>query len=160
MCCWPWQGQSISGLTLLSRASQIQEIVEGEPCKLIEAVAERIADDVLETHSLVNEVRIRIQKPQVAVTGILDSLGVPPWCAQTLCLSSDGEHALQAADLPGLQVLRSRDIAKSDLDQTRALPSWCTSAIVMVLTLEDSAEPCSLQLSEEPLLQVHGGCVA
>ena len=77
-------------------ASQIQDIVEGEPCKLIEAVAERIADDVFKTHSLVNDIEIRIQKPQVAVTGILDSLGTfcfwpdpPSLCPHALrrCLS-------------------------------------------------------------------------
>lgn len=56
--------------------SQIKSIVEGEPCKLVEAVAERIADTILESQSIVTQVHIRIQKPHVAVDGVLDFLGV------------------------------------------------------------------------------------
>ena len=49
--------------------------MEGEPCKLVEAVAERIADTILEEHPLVSSVHIRVQKPHVAVDGVLDFLG-------------------------------------------------------------------------------------
>ena len=50
--------------------------MEGAPCKLVEAVAERIADAIFEEHALVTGVQIRIQKPHVAVDGVLDFLGM------------------------------------------------------------------------------------
>jgi 7,8-dihydroneopterin aldolase/epimerase/oxygenase len=44
---------------------QVRSIVEGPPCNLIEAVAERIASAVLENHPLVESVRVKVAKPQV-----------------------------------------------------------------------------------------------
>ena len=54
----------------------IQEIVEGPPQQLIEAVAERIASKVLQDHPGVASVTVGISKPHVAVGGVLESLGV------------------------------------------------------------------------------------
>lgn len=44
---------------------QARTIVEGEPLNLTEAVAERIAAAVLERHTRVQSVRVRVQKPFV-----------------------------------------------------------------------------------------------
>jgi dihydroneopterin aldolase len=41
----------------------IQKIVEGEPFKLIEALAERIASELLHTYTSINEVTVRVIKP-------------------------------------------------------------------------------------------------
>ncbi|AFH66021.1 dihydroneopterin aldolase [Paenibacillus caseinilyticus] len=41
----------------------IKGIVEGETFKLIEALAERIASEVLRTYTSINEITVRVQKP-------------------------------------------------------------------------------------------------
>lgn len=53
----------------------IKNIVEGKPYNLVEALAENIATSILE-EDMVDSVRVKIQKPHVAVTGIVESLGV------------------------------------------------------------------------------------
>jgi dihydroneopterin aldolase len=50
----------------------IKNIVEGKPHNLIESVAERIAQDILQESDMVESVRIRIEKPHVAVPGVVD----------------------------------------------------------------------------------------
>ena len=50
--------------------------MEGKPHLLIESVAESIAQKVLSTHATVYAIQIRIQKPHVAVSGVLQGLGV------------------------------------------------------------------------------------
>ncbi|KAK9806628.1 hypothetical protein WJX73_001964 [Symbiochloris irregularis] len=54
----------------------IKSIVEGKPRKLVEAVAEDIAAQILAQHTRVHAVNIHICKPHVAVEGVVDSLGV------------------------------------------------------------------------------------
>ena len=44
---------------------RVREIVEGEPYDLIEAVAERVAASVLETHPKIEVVRVKVSKPDV-----------------------------------------------------------------------------------------------
>ncbi|HZY65425.1 MAG TPA: dihydroneopterin aldolase [Rubrobacteraceae bacterium] len=44
---------------------QVREIVEGDPVDLTETVAEKIATAVLETHSPVEAVRVKVAKPEV-----------------------------------------------------------------------------------------------
>lgn len=51
-------------------------MVEGPPQQLIEAVAERIAGRVLGEHPAVAGITVRVAKPQVAVPGVVHSLGV------------------------------------------------------------------------------------
>ncbi len=57
------------------KASQVKAVVEGPPLKLIEAVAERAAADILSRHPAVVGVRMTVRKPHVAVPGIVGSLG-------------------------------------------------------------------------------------
>jgi len=54
---------------------KIKDVVEGRPFKLVEALAERIAGTILE-ESKVESVQVTIQKPHVAVSGVVKSLGV------------------------------------------------------------------------------------
>lgn len=53
-----------------------QKIVEGEPYKLIEAVAEKIATEVLEKFSRVLEVKVNVIKPDPPIPGYYRSVSV------------------------------------------------------------------------------------
>jgi 7,8-dihydroneopterin aldolase/epimerase/oxygenase len=44
---------------------RVKEIVEGSPVNLVETIAERIAATILEDHSLVEAVRVKVAKPHV-----------------------------------------------------------------------------------------------
>ncbi|CAD7700138.1 unnamed protein product [Ostreobium quekettii] len=55
---------------------QIASIVEGEPVKLIESLADRIASALLSTQNELAAVEIRVIKPQVPIAGTLDSVGM------------------------------------------------------------------------------------
>jgi dihydroneopterin aldolase len=48
-------------------AKRVAAIVGGEPCSLIEAVAGRIADDVLSSDSRVEVVEVTLHKPQAPI---------------------------------------------------------------------------------------------
>lgn len=54
----------------------IRGIVEGPPQQLIEAVAERIAGKVLREHAGIAAITVGVNKPHVAVSGVVQSLGV------------------------------------------------------------------------------------
>lgn len=56
--------------------TDIKTIVEGKPHLLIESVAEMIATRILNSHKVVEDVRIRVEKPHVAVEGVVESLGI------------------------------------------------------------------------------------
>lgn len=53
----------------------VKSIVEGAPLKLVESVAERIAEYVLANHP-VERVRVRIVKPDVPIPARLEFVGV------------------------------------------------------------------------------------
>lgn len=56
---------------------RVREVVEGEPLNLIEAVAEKISAVILENHPPVDEVRVRVAKPDVRLGGtVLESAAV------------------------------------------------------------------------------------
>jgi dihydroneopterin aldolase len=55
--------------------AEAKAIVEGPACKLIETVAERIAEAVLKGHR-VESVVVRVQKPDVPIAGTLEYVGV------------------------------------------------------------------------------------
>jgi dihydroneopterin aldolase len=55
----------------------VRGIVEGEPRNLIEAVAESIASDILESFPPVEQVTVTVRKPDVPMKGsMLDAAGV------------------------------------------------------------------------------------
>ncbi len=53
-----------------------REIMEGEPCRLIETAAEKIAQAVLQKFPLIKKIRVRIEKPQAPIAGIFDCMAV------------------------------------------------------------------------------------
>lgn len=54
----------------------IKNIVENERFNLLEALAENISIKVLEKFELINEVMVRVRKPEAPVNGIFDYFGV------------------------------------------------------------------------------------
>lgn len=54
----------------------VKSIVENKRFKLIEALAEDIANNMLTTFSLIKEIEITIKKPEAPVPGIFDYFGV------------------------------------------------------------------------------------
>lgn len=54
----------------------VKDIVENKRFKLIEALAENIASSILENFNKVNEIRVRVKKPEAPVPGIYDYFGV------------------------------------------------------------------------------------
>jgi dihydroneopterin aldolase len=50
---------------------QVRAVIEGPPCNLIEAVAERIAQAILDRHSKVEAVRVKVAKPDVRLGTML-----------------------------------------------------------------------------------------
>jgi len=53
-----------------------KEIVEGTPCNLIEAVADRLCGAILSKFSGVDRVTARIKKPNVSIAGNLEAASV------------------------------------------------------------------------------------
>jgi dihydroneopterin aldolase len=58
------------------RRRQVKAAMEGPPHQLLESVAHTIAQGVLERHGAVSGVHVSIQKPHVAMSGVLESLGI------------------------------------------------------------------------------------
>ncbi|HAA6746256.1 TPA_asm: dihydroneopterin aldolase [Listeria monocytogenes] len=54
----------------------VKEIVEGKPFKLIEALAEKIASEVLTGYPLLEEVTVKLIKPNSPIPGHYDSVAV------------------------------------------------------------------------------------
>ena len=48
---------------------RVRKIAEGDPFDLIEAVAERIAASILESHPKIEAVRVKVKKPDVRLEG-------------------------------------------------------------------------------------------
>ncbi|HHY22091.1 MAG TPA: dihydroneopterin aldolase [Bacilli bacterium] len=53
-----------------------KRIVEGKPYQLVEAVAERIAEEVLETFSLVQSCTVKVIKPDPPINGHYEAVAV------------------------------------------------------------------------------------
>lgn len=54
----------------------VKSVVEGEPCKLIEALAETIASRVLDAYAKIHEVTVRVVKPHPPFDAIFDGVEV------------------------------------------------------------------------------------
>jgi dihydroneopterin aldolase len=54
----------------------VQKIVEGESCKLIEALAEKIASQALQTFQPMQEIMVRVTKPNPPIPGHYDTVAV------------------------------------------------------------------------------------
>lgn len=56
--------------------NEVRKIVENKRFKLLEALGENIASTVLNEFSKVNEICIKIRKPEAPVNGIFDYFGI------------------------------------------------------------------------------------
>ncbi len=56
--------------------AKVREIVEGEPCNLIETVAERIAAAILKDFELVERVEVTLHKPEAPIKGLFKDAAV------------------------------------------------------------------------------------
>lgn len=54
----------------------VKQIVEGDPFKLIEALAEHVAQQVLAQHASAGEVVVRVHKPKAPIPGPIDGVAV------------------------------------------------------------------------------------
>ena len=54
----------------------VKDVVEGTPFKLIEALAENIAVNVLDKYPLIHGLMVRVKKPEAPVPGSYDYFGV------------------------------------------------------------------------------------
>ncbi|GAE37298.1 dihydroneopterin aldolase [Halalkalibacter akibai] len=55
---------------------QVKQIVEGPPFKLVEAVAEKIADELLKTFPLLESCTVKVIKPDPPIVGHYKSVAV------------------------------------------------------------------------------------
>ena len=60
-------------ISLVSR--HIKTVMEGRPHKLLESVADRLVTEILNDYHMVQGLQLQIQKPHVAVPGVVQSLG-------------------------------------------------------------------------------------
>ncbi|MGE5572365.1 MAG: dihydroneopterin aldolase [Bacillota bacterium] len=63
------------GVNYVDVYTQVKDIVEEREFNLIEALAETIAQEVLSVHN-VDEVTVRVRKPDAAIGGVLDHVEV------------------------------------------------------------------------------------
>jgi dihydroneopterin aldolase len=54
----------------------VKTVVEGEPLKLIEAVAERVSEKVLEAFPLIRQLTVKVIKPNPPIPGHYESVAV------------------------------------------------------------------------------------
>lgn len=54
----------------------VKKSVEGEPYKLIEALAEHLAINLLENFDLIQAITVRVNKPQAPIPGVFDNVAV------------------------------------------------------------------------------------
>lgn len=54
----------------------IKTVMEGRPHKLLESVADRLVNEILNDYHMVQGLQVYIKKPHVAVTGVVESLGI------------------------------------------------------------------------------------
>lgn len=54
----------------------VKQIVEGQPVKLIETLAERIASSLLSQFDLLEAVKVKVSKPEAPIPGIFENVAV------------------------------------------------------------------------------------
>ncbi|AXI07565.1 dihydroneopterin aldolase [Oceanobacillus sp. 143] len=63
---------------------QVKRIVEGSALNLIEAVAERIADQLLSSFELLTACKVRVEKPNPPIVGHYESVAVEIYRERTI----------------------------------------------------------------------------
>lgn len=54
----------------------IKTVMEGRPHNLLESVADRLANEIMNDYHQVQGLQLHLKKPHVAVTGVVESLGI------------------------------------------------------------------------------------
>ncbi|SFG77807.1 dihydroneopterin aldolase / 2-amino-4-hydroxy-6-hydroxymethyldihydropteridine diphosphokinase [Sporolactobacillus nakayamae] len=104
---------------------QVKEIVEGHACKLIETVAEKIAETILLKFSKVESCRVKVIKPNPPIAGHYDSVSVKIERNRTVAYLGLGsnigdragflKHAIEALQAePRVQVVRCSSIYETE----------------------------------------------
>ena len=62
-------------ICVLLLCRHIKTVIEGRPHKLLESVADRLANEILNEYHQIQGLQLHIKKPHVAVTGVVESLG-------------------------------------------------------------------------------------
>lgn len=105
--------------------NQVQAIVEGDPCQLIETLAERIAAAVLHTFPLAEACRVKVIKPDPPIRGHYASVAVAIERRRVMAYLGLGSNigdrasflkqALEQLDnVPGVRVIRCSSIYETD----------------------------------------------
>jgi dihydroneopterin aldolase len=55
---------------------RIRDIVTGTPYNLLEALAERLCEEIFECSPLISRITLRLRKPEAPINGLFDSVGV------------------------------------------------------------------------------------
>lgn len=87
--------------------------MEGQPHKLLESVAERLASEIMNDYHQVQGLQVHIKKPHVAVTGVVESLGKAE--PETSMLSFARSEGVLTSD----PVCRDRDHTIQDTELTQ-----------------------------------------
>lgn len=56
--------------------TRVQHVVQGTARRLLETVAQQIAQDLLQDFPLVASIRVRVEKPEAPIAGIFETVGV------------------------------------------------------------------------------------
>ena len=83
----------------VSACRHIKTVIEGQPHKLLESVAERLANEILNDYHQVQGLQIHLKKPHVAVTGVLESLGKFKASLQAILFCKSVSHASEEGAL-------------------------------------------------------------
>ncbi len=54
----------------------VKEVVEGPPYKLVESVAQDVANVVLGTYPMVDQIKVHLEKPGAPIAGVFATVGV------------------------------------------------------------------------------------
>ena len=89
---------------LLSSAvcRHIKTVMEGRPHKLLESVADRLANEIMNDYHQVQGLQLHLKKPHVAVTGVVESLGKPNTTSRIASLCSHPHDTLAEINLSRL----------------------------------------------------------
>ncbi|MCL4425305.1 MAG: dihydroneopterin aldolase [Firmicutes bacterium] len=63
-----------AGLSYVTVYNLTKKVVTGEQHKLVQRIAQRIADEIIAAHPI-KQVRVTVKKPSVAIGGIVDYAG-------------------------------------------------------------------------------------
>ncbi len=83
--------------------------MEGQPHKLLESVADRLVNEILNDYHMVQGLQLRVKKPHVAVPGVVESLGKHLLSVLLgFCLMPKSQNTESLESLAGIEITRYR----------------------------------------------------